>query len=167
MTVDSDFALVWTIVNITHGVWKAGSHDKVCYSGVSRDKYGASDRIRLQCLHLESALEIYKNPLLSEISEMPGANCSIFGCGTSRKHAGVGIFRITQGQDEKSKETRQAWIDIITKDRVVDTDLRRQIDNNSLYVCENHFKKEEVELGRYILGVFIDFYYFCDINEWN
>ena len=31
------------IVNITHGVWKAGSHDKVCYSGVSRDKYGASD----------------------------------------------------------------------------------------------------------------------------
>ena len=81
---------------------------------------------------------------------------------TSRKHAGVGIFGITQGQDEKSKETRQAWIDIIKKDRVVDTDLRRQIGNNSLYVCENHFKKE---LVKYILGVFIDFYYFCDINE--
>ena len=86
----------FTIVNITHGVWKAGSHDKVCYSGVSRDKYGASDRIRLQCLHLESALEIYKNPLLSEISEIPGVGntCSIFCCGTSRKHAGVGIFGI-------------------------------------------------------------------------
>ena len=86
---------------------------------------------------------------------MPGANCSIFGCGTSRKHAGVGIFRITQGQDEKSKETRQAWIDIITKDRVVDTDLRQQIDNNSLYVCKNHFKKEEVELHRSKTAVLI------------
>ena len=47
----------------------------------------------------------------------------------------------------------------------MDTDLRRHIGNNSLYVFENHFKKEEVELGKYILGVFIDFYYFCDINE--
>jgi hypothetical protein len=67
---------------------------------------------------------------------MPGANCSIYGCGTSRKHVGVGIFRIPAETDELSKKTRKAWISIITKDRVVDDNLRRQIESGNLYVCE-------------------------------
>lgn len=37
---------------------------------------------------------------------MPGANWAIFGCGTSNRHARLGIFRILSGKDEKSKETR-------------------------------------------------------------
>ncbi len=76
---------------------------------------------------------------------MPGANCSIFGCGTSRKHVGIGIFRILSGKDEISKRTREAWLKIITKDRVIDKSLRRQIDSGSLYVCEKHFKEEEYD----------------------
>ena len=88
---------------------------------------------------------------------MPGANCSIFGCGTSRKHVGVGIFRIPSEQDELSKKTREAWINIITKDRVVDENLRRQINNANLYVCEKHFQKEEYDCRKYIL-IFIVLY---------
>ena len=74
----------------------------------------------------------------------------------SRKHTGIGIFRIPQG-DELSKEPRQAWINVIMNDRVVDESLRIQIDNHSLYVCEKYFKKEEVELGKYILCISITF----------
>ena len=46
---------------------------------------------------------------------MPVANCSIFGCGTNRRHSGVGIFRIPAGKDEKSKEIHDAWIKVITR----------------------------------------------------
>ena len=84
-----------------------------------------------------------------DFSAMPGANCSIFGCGTSRKHVGVGIFRIPSEQDELSKKTRVAWINVITKDRVVDDNLRSQINSGNLYVCEKHFKKEEYDCRKY------------------
>ena len=80
---------------------------------------------------------------------MPGANCSIFGCGTNRRHRGVGIFKIPAGKDEKSKEIHDAWIKVITRDRVVDDNFRKKIDSGSVYVCERHFKKEEIECREY------------------
>ncbi len=83
-------------------------------------------------------------------STMPGANCSIFGCGSSRKHTGVGIFRIPSGKDEVSTATREAWLKVITRDRVVDKSLRRQIDAGELYVCEKHFKTEEIDCRKCI-----------------
>ena len=45
---------------------------------------------------------------------MPGANCSIFGCGTSRCNTGIGIFRLPLGKDKKSKQARDEWIKVIT-----------------------------------------------------
>ena len=93
---------------------------------------------------------------------MPGANCSVFGCGTSRKHVGVGIFRIPSEQDELFKKTRAAWINVITKDRIVEENLRRQINSGNLYVCEKHFKKEEYDCRKYFL-LFIALY--RDINQ--
>ena len=80
---------------------------------------------------------------------MPGANCSIFGCGTNKRHSGVGIFRIPAGKDEKWKEIHDAWIKVITRDRVVDDNFRKQIDFGNVYVCERHFKKEEIECREY------------------
>ena len=85
---------------------------------------------------------------------MPGANFSIYGCGTSRKHVGVGIFRIPSGKDEVSTKTREAWLNVITKDRVVDKSLRSQIDKGELYVCEKHFKPEEIDCRKCILIFF-------------
>jgi hypothetical protein len=58
---------------------------------------------------------------------MPGANYSIFGCATNRKHVEVGIFKIPAETDELLKKTREARISVITKDRSVDKNLRRQI----------------------------------------
>ena len=51
---------------------------------------------------------------------MAGANCFIFGCGTNRRHSGVGSFRIPAGKDEKLKEIRNPWIKVVARDRVVD-----------------------------------------------
>jgi hypothetical protein len=76
---------------------------------------------------------------------MPGANYSIFGCTTNRKHVGVGIFKIPAETDELLKKTREARISVITKDRSVDESLRRQINSGNLHVCERHFRKEEYE----------------------
>ena len=43
---------------------------------------------------------------------------------------------------------------MITKDRVVDKSLRSQIDKGELYVCEKHFKPEEIDCRKCILIFF-------------
>ena len=80
---------------------------------------------------------------------MPGANCSIFGCNTSRKTSGISIFALPKGEDELSKQTREAWVNEITRNRVIDPDLRRQIDRRTLHVCEKHFEERFIEKGKY------------------
>ncbi len=85
---------------------------------------------------------------------MPGANCSVFGCESSRKHTGVGIFRIPSEKDEVSTATREAWLKMITRDRVVDESIRRQIDTGELYVCEKHFNTEAIDCRKYSALIF-------------
>ena len=45
---------------------------------------------------------------------MPGANCSIFGCSTSRKTKGVAIFKIPAGNDDFNKSWREKLVSIIS-----------------------------------------------------
>ena len=45
-----------------------------------------------------------------------GASCSIYGCGTSRKHSGICIFRIPAKYDNLSTNTREACVHILTRD---------------------------------------------------
>ena len=80
---------------------------------------------------------------------MPGANCSIYGCGTSRKHVGVSIFRIPTKEDNLSKETREAWVRVVTKDREIDTCLRDQIAQRTIHICERHFEKHLIETCKF------------------
>jgi hypothetical protein len=92
-----------------------------------------------------------KSCWFGDIFTMPGANWSIFGCGTRRKNVGLRIFRIPSGKDELSTRTREAWLNVIKKDRVVDKSLRRQIDTGELYVCKKNFKTEEIDCRKCIL----------------
>lgn len=87
---------------------------------------------------------------------MPGANCSIFGCNTSRKHKGISIFKVPKAKNERYKVWRKDWLQIITRTHVVDESLSKQINNDSLHVCEKHFKEEDVQLGNsfFTLGLF-------------
>lgn len=70
---------------------------------------------------------------------MPGANCAIFGCSTSRKSKGISIHKIPAGEDDYNKTWREELINIITRDRAIDQSLKNQIERKQLYICELHF----------------------------
>ena len=72
---------------------------------------------------------------------MPGTNCSIFGCGTSRCNTGIGIFRLPSGKDKKSQQTRDEWIKVITRNCVVDANFHRILEAGNVDLCEKHLKK--------------------------
>ena len=80
---------------------------------------------------------------------MAGANCSIYGCGTSRKHVGVSIFRIPTKDDELSKKTRDAWVRVVCRDREIDASLRNQISQRTIHICEKHFEKNLIETCKF------------------
>ena len=73
---------------------------------------------------------------------MPGENCSIFGCSISRRTAGVAIFRVPRGNDEFSSTWREKLVRIITKDRHDEQQLRPQIENRTLHICERHYSED-------------------------
>ena len=83
---------------------------------------------------------------------MPGANCSIVGYTTSRskKNKGITIFRVTRGKDEWSVDWRKRLVKAITKDRILDDNLRRQIKEQTLHICQLHFTEDLLYYGKYI-----------------
>ena len=58
---------------------------------------------------------------------MVGANCSIFGCSSSRRKSGVAIFKVPQGDNEWSSDWRKSIISVVTKDLVIDKAPRERI----------------------------------------
>ena len=74
---------------------------------------------------------------------MPGANCSIYGCSTSRRYIEISIFKIPSPNSESNKNWRRELLKIVTKDRVVDENLQRQIDANKIHICEKHFCEDQ------------------------
>ena len=65
---------------------------------------------------------------------MPGENCSIFGCPVSRRYKEISIFKVPSGTNELKLKWRRDFINIITKDRVVNQSLRKQIESDKLYI---------------------------------
>ena len=79
---------------------------------------------------------------------MPGANCVFPNCGTNRpkKYDGVGIFRISQRKSPLYSAWREeAIITIIKKYRVVDENLKRQIEAWNISICERHYEQDDIE----------------------
>ena len=48
---------------------------------------------------------------------MPGANCSVFGCTTSRYRSGIAIFNVSKGDDDYNTSWRAKLENFVTKDR--------------------------------------------------
>ena len=48
---------------------------------------------------------------------MPGVNCAVVGCGTSRRTKGIGIFKLPAAKNGKYKRWREEWLSEITKTR--------------------------------------------------
>ena len=80
---------------------------------------------------------------------MPGDNCSVFGCGTCRRTKGIGIWKLPSARNAEYKKWREHWLSEITKTRVIDKDFQKQIDSDKVFICEKHFKPEDVELCEY------------------
>lgn len=78
---------------------------------------------------------------------MPGENCCIVGCGTSRRTKGIGIFKLPSLAVEK--EWREKWLQQITKSRVLDKNLKEQIGKDKVYTCEKHFRTEDIEICKF------------------
>jgi len=80
------------------------------------------------------------------------ANCAIYGCFTNRKsdsYKGISLFKVPGGKDEYSVEWSRKLIHIITKDRVVNPSLRKQIESKRLYICEKHYQPTQVIHRKY------------------
>lgn len=92
---------------------------------------------------------------------MPGKNCSIFGCPTSRRNKGVSIFKlpgrkpVRELTDDEQLDWRQKCLNVVTRDRIVDKALKLRIAEGNIFICEKHFQEEDIESG----NSFINFDY--------
>ena len=75
---------------------------------------------------------------------MPGVNCSIKGCSTSRRTKGISIFKIPKASNVTQKELRNELVSVITRDREIDQDLGRQIKEDGIHICEKHFNTDDM-----------------------
>lgn len=73
---------------------------------------------------------------------MPGKNCCIPNCSSSRRHSGIAIFNVPRGDDEFSRGWRKKLIDIVTKYRVIDPSFKVAIEKKNVAICEKHFSNE-------------------------
>lgn len=85
---------------------------------------------------------------------MPGANCAIPGCTTSRAHSGVAIFRIPVKDDEYHSNWRNNVLAVIKRVREVDPLFKKQIDNRNVYICEKHYTDDKLIRCKLILFIF-------------
>ena len=74
------------------------------------------------------------------------ANCSIYGCHSSRRpeYAGIGVYKVPSGNVEFEKNWREKLVLIITKDRVIDELLIKRIERQKLYICQMHYRPDQI-----------------------
>ena len=74
---------------------------------------------------------------------MPGENCVIYGCSASRRNKGISFFKVPLPSNEFNKKWGSELINIITKDREIDTSLKTRIDSRTLFICKQHFTSDQ------------------------
>ncbi len=86
---------------------------------------------------------------------MPGANCALYGCSIGRK-SGLSLFKLPfpragDGEETKaSKEiARKEWLRVILRTREMILELKQRIDENTIFLCERHFKAEFISDRKY------------------
>ena len=80
---------------------------------------------------------------------MPGDNCLIYGCPISRrsKYKGTGIYKVLSGDDDFAKAWREKLLPIITRNRVIDTALKERIIKKKLYICQRHYRPDQIPVN--------------------
>ena len=80
---------------------------------------------------------------------MPGRNCAVVGCSYSRRTKGIEIFKLPKARNDDHAKWRADWLNILSKTRVVDLEFRRQIEEDNVYTCQNHFNVEDITECKY------------------
>lgn len=80
---------------------------------------------------------------------MPGLNCAVLGCDTSRRTKGIDIFKLLAAKNDEYKKWREERLSEITKTRVIYKVFRGETLNDAVYICEKHLKAENIELCKY------------------
>ena len=83
---------------------------------------------------------------------MSGENCAFAGCSSNRRHKDISLFKLPTAKNETMDEWRREMLNIITKDRVVDANFKKQVDNEHVYVCEKHFRECDMYICKYNSG---------------
>ena len=101
-----------------------------------------------------SFLRVFKHYIRIILQEiyiyvMRGVNCSVFGCGSSRRTKGMGIWKLPLAKDEVHGKWRDEWLGEIKKTREMDQNFREQLKNDRIYTCERHFAPEDIEICKY------------------
>ena len=75
---------------------------------------------------------------------MPGDNCCINNCGSSRRKKGIGLFSLPSDKKEHYREWREKWLAVILKYREPDDNFKNLLKKNKLFTCELRYKPEEI-----------------------
>ena len=96
--------------------------------------------------------------------KIPGDNCCIVGCGVNRRSKSVGILKLPS--EEVNKEWRLKWLNEITKSRVDDESFTDQLHRDRAYICEKHFKLDDIDICKNFFPSKIGLYIYCyEINR--
>ena len=67
---------------------------------------------------------------------MPSDNCTVLGCGTSRRTKGIGILKLPE------------WLNEITKTRESDAAFKVLVAMDRIFTCEKHLEPEDIEIRK-------------------
>ena len=66
----------------------------------------------------------------------------VIQCGSSRRSEIITLFKLPSPETEALKTWRKELLSVITRDRVVEKDVQKQTDNETVHVCPRHFTEE-------------------------
>ena len=79
-------------------------------------------------------------------------NCVFPQCSVQRipKYDGIGLFEITRRKGDFYVQWRNNLIAEISRYRVIDKALQHRLDHGKVFICELHFRPEDIEpTGKY------------------
>ena len=66
----------------------------------------------------------------------------VIQCGSSRRSEIITLFKLPSPKIEALKTWRKELLSVITRDRVVEKDVQKQIDNETVHMRPRHFTEE-------------------------